>query len=120
MTTYEFGDVVLVRVPTSENLTLHARPAMVIEPPVSKRNMRCQDTMTVIPITPDPIVDCGSMLVAKGSFESARMGLITSAYLNAVRPQITPLDFVKLRIGRCPIRLLEDFVAMYRDAPVDY
>lgn len=108
-TTFERGDILLLNVPLGEQLEMAVRPVMVLQD-CSAFDAR----VAIVPITPDPMVDCNSMLIPLGCFESARMGLITNAYLNAAEEILAPRQFVVRRIGKCPYRLLSEFLKTYR------
>ncbi len=107
--TCERGDILLISVPIGEELRMRLRPVLTM------RESRAPDSfVSVVPITPDPMVDCNSILVPLGSFESARMGLVTSAYLNTVEEVPVARRYLVDRIGKCPHRLLRQFLGMYR------
>lgn len=110
--TCERGDILLISVPIGEELRMRLRPVLTM------RESRAPDSfVSVVPITPDPMVDCNSILVPLGSFESARMGLVTSAYLNTVEEVPVARRYLVDRIGKCPHRLLSQFLGMYRGCP---
>ncbi len=110
--TCERGDILLISVPIGEEMRMRLRPVLAM------RECRAPDPIvSVVPITPDPMVDCNSILVPLGSFESARMGLITSAYLNTVEEVPVAREYLVERIGKCPHRLLSQFLGMYRSCP---
>lgn len=108
-TLYDPGDVVLISYPNEDTSMLHQRPAMVVH------SAQLSDAaVAVVPITPDPVNMSSSLYVAQGSFEAARMGLITGAYLNACSEIIVDRQFLSGCIGRCPWRLLTEFLALQR------
>lgn len=110
--TCERGDILLISVPIGEEMRMRLRPVLAM------RESRAPDPfVSVVPITPDPMVDCNSILVPLGSFESARMGLVTSAYLNTVEEAPIARRYFVDRIGKCPHRLLSQFLGMYRSCP---
>lgn len=107
--TCERGDILLISVPIGEERWMRLRPVLTM------RESRAPDAfVSVVPITPDPMVDCNSILVPLGSFESARMGLVTSAYLNTAEEVNIARRYLVDRIGKCPHRLLRQFLGMYR------
>lgn len=108
-TTYERGDILLLNVPLGENLEMRVRPVMAMHD-CSKLDPH----IAIVPITPDPMVGCNALLIPLGSFESARMGLVTNAYLNTVEEVLVDRHFVVESIGRCPYRTLNQFLKMYR------
>lgn len=110
-TTYERGDTLLLNVPLTHSLEMSLRPVMLMQDCTS-----LDPWVSVVPITPDPMVDCNSMLIPLGSFESARMGFLTNAYLNATEEILVPRQFICERIGKCPYRLLNDFLKTYRQS----
>lgn len=108
-TIYDRGDTVLISYPTAQGDRLHLRPALVLH------TAQSTDTaIAVVPITPDPVHLSPSILIVEGSFEAARMGLVTSGYLNACPGVVVDKQFVSRRIGRCPWRLLGEFLMMQR------
>jgi hypothetical protein len=108
-TIYERGDTLLLNVPLNNSLEMSLRPVMLMQDCTS-----LDPWVSVVPITPDPMVDCNSMLIPLGSFESARMGFLTNAYLNATEEILVPRQFICEKIGKCPYRLLNDFLKTYR------
>lgn len=108
-TTFERGDTLLLNVPLNDGLEMSLRPVMLMQDCTSQ-----DPWISVVPITPDPMVDCNSILILLGSFESARMGFLTNAYLNATEEILVPRQFIYEKIGKCPYRLLNDFLKTYR------
>jgi hypothetical protein len=108
-TTYERGDTLLLNVPLNNSLEMSLRPVMLMQDCTS-----LDPWVSVVPITPDPMVDCNSMLIPLGSFESARMGFLTNVYLNATEEILVPRQFICQKIGKCPYRLMNDFLKTYR------
>lgn len=70
--------------------------------------------VSVVPITPDPVHLSPSILVQEGSFEAARLGLVTSGYLNACTEVAVNRQFIGRKIGKCPWRLMEEFLVLQR------
>ena len=110
--TCERGDVLLILVPIGDKLRMRKRPVLTL-----RESSPLDLTISVVPITPDPMVDCNAILVPLGSFESARMGLLTAAYLNTVEEISVSRRFLVRKIGKCPHRLLHQFLRMYRSIP---
>jgi hypothetical protein len=108
-TIYERGDTLLLNVPLDNSLEMSLRPVMLMQDCTS-----LDPWVSVVPITPDPMVDCNSMLIPLGSFESARMGFLTNVYLNATEEILVPRQFICEKIGKCPYRLMNDFLKSYR------
>jgi len=109
MIIFERGDTVLVSYPSKDGATLHLRPAMIFH------NVSANDVaVSVVPITPDPIHLSPSLFVAEGSFEAARLGLVTAGYLNACSEVVVDRQFVNRKIGRCPWRMLNEFLSLQR------
>ncbi len=108
-TIFDRGDTVLVSYPAAQGETVHQRPAMVLHNVLAKDN-----AVALVPITPDPIHLSPSILVQQGSYEAARLGLITSGYLNACTEVVVDRKHVQRRIGKCPWRLMEEFLALQR------
>ncbi|MDZ7638293.1 MAG: hypothetical protein U5J83_08610 [Bryobacterales bacterium] len=109
--TCERGDILLINVPIGEDLLMRLRPAMAMHD-----CSPLDPLVSIVPLTADPMVNCNSVLVPLGSFESARMGLVTSAYLNTVDEIAVPRQFLVQKIGRCPYRMLSQFLGMYRSS----
>lgn len=109
MTTFDRGDTVLVSFPNEEGTVIHQRPAMVLHQVSS-----ADPAVSVVPITPDPIHLSPSILVQEGSFEAARLGLVTSGYLNASGEVTVDRQFIGRKIGRCPWRLMHEFLVLQR------
>ena len=107
--TCERGDILLINVPIGEDLQMHLRPALAMHDCSS-----LDPLVSIVPLTADPMVNCNSILVPLGSFESARMGLVTSAYLNTVDEIQIARQFLVEQIGKCPYRMLNQFLGMYR------
>ena len=63
--------------------------------------------MAVIPLTPLEGEPGTSFAIERGSFEAARMGLISSLWLQIQSSFDVPLELVEKRIGQCPYGLLE-------------
>ena len=105
--TCERGDILLISVPIGEELRMRLRPVLTMRE--SARPIPSYPS----PITPDPMVT-EFHLVPLGSFESARMGTVTSAYLNTVEEVPVARRYLVDRIGKCPHRLLRQFLGMYR------
>lgn len=107
--TCERGDILLINVPFDDDLHMHLRPVLAMHDCSS-----LDPLVSIVPVTADPMVNCNSILVPLGSFESARMGLATSAYLNSVDEIQIARQFLVDKIGKCPYRTLNQFLSMYR------
>ncbi|MCW5964530.1 MAG: hypothetical protein KIT83_10875 [Bryobacterales bacterium] len=106
MTTFDRGDTVLISYPDEDGGGMHLRPALVLH------NVLPNDSViAVVPITPDPVHLSPSIFVQEGSFEAARLGLITSGYLNACSEVVVDRKFVNRKIGKCPWRLMQEFLS---------
>ena len=92
---YNPGDVLLLRMPVGEDGQCHARPVMV-----ARESKPGENNIFVVPLTHDPINDCNTIMIGMGTYEFARMGLVTAAYLNALPPIETPANLVLHRIGK--------------------
>lgn len=106
--TCERGDILLISVPIGDEMQMRLRPVLAMQ-----KGDPLDPHLSVVPLTPDPMVDCNSILVPLGSFESARMGLVTNAYLNTVEEVPIARQFLAEKIGKCPHRLLHQFLGMY-------
>jgi hypothetical protein len=111
---YERGDVLLITYPDKDETVVHRRPVMVLA-----HDSPGAATVSVVPISPDPMENTPSLLVTEGSFEAARLGLLTSGYLNACQAISVPIEAVTRRIGQCPWRLLQEFLALHRRPVID-
>lgn len=107
MTIFDRGDTVLISYPDAEGIEMHLRPALVLN-----HVLATDATLAVVPITSDPMHMSPAILVQEGSFEAARLGLITSGYLNACSEVVIDRQFVNRKIGKCPWRLLQQFLAI--------
>ncbi len=110
-TACERGDILLISVPIGEEMQMRLRPVLA-----ARKSESVDSHVYIVPLTADPMVECNSILVPLGSFESARMGLVSSAYLNTVEEIPVPRQALIAKIGRCPHRLLHQFLGMYRSA----
>jgi mRNA-degrading endonuclease toxin of MazEF toxin-antitoxin module len=111
---YDRGDVLLVNYASKDEQGLHHRPVMVIS-----HDSPGAEHVFVVPISPDPMENTPALLVTEGSFEAARMGLLTNGYLNACEVIEVPLAAVTRRVGQCPWRLLQEFQALHRRPNID-
>lgn len=109
MTIFERGDIALISYPSADSRSMHLRPVMVLHAASAG-----DAGISVVPITPDPAHLCPSILVTEGSFEAARMGLVTSGYLNACSGVVVDRQFMNRKIGRCPWKLLNEFLVAQR------
>lgn len=103
MTAFKRGDVVLVRVPDSAGVGAALRPAVVLHP-----GLESDLGFSVFPLL--PISDAGqnAIEIVRGSFESARMGLVTTLALDPDNALDLPKTLVSKVIGRCPYVLLDE------------
>jgi len=111
---YDRGDVLLISYPSKDGGVVHHRPVMVLS-----HDSPGAATVSVVPISPDPMENTPALLVTEGSFEAARLGLLTSGYLNACQTISVPLDAVTRRIGQCPWRLLQEFIGLHSRPVID-
>jgi hypothetical protein len=109
MTSFERGDIVLLSYPINDALEMHLRPAMVVQ------DAHPNDAgIAIVPITAEPSDTYLTLHLPLGSFEAARFGLMTSAYLTACEEVVVEREFVRRKIGRCPWQMLNEFIAMMR------
>ncbi|MDZ7639014.1 MAG: type II toxin-antitoxin system PemK/MazF family toxin [Bryobacterales bacterium] len=106
---YRRGDVVLVLFPTPSGGTARQRPAVVLH------NTEAADTaISVVALSPRKPSDGQAFLIERGSFESARMGLVSSLWLDAQQAFDVPAGLLLRQIGKCPYELLDKAIRVRR------
>jgi hypothetical protein len=109
MTACKRGDVVLVRVPREDCVKASLRPAVVLHPGDPS------DTgIGLLPLVPAEAAGDRAIDVLRGSFEAARMGLVTSVCLDPDLTMDYPRELVVKVIGRCPYVLLNEVIRRRR------
>jgi mRNA-degrading endonuclease toxin of MazEF toxin-antitoxin module len=103
------GDVVLVLLAETGGERAKQRPAVVLH------NVEDADTaVSVVPLTPQRAVDGEALAIERGSFEAARMGLVSTLWLDVQQSFDVPAGLVVRKIGQCPYGLLDTAIRQRR------
>lgn len=106
---YRRGDVVLLLFPEASGEHARQRPAVVLH------NAEVADTaISVVALTPQDDGDVPAIPIERGSFESARMGLVSTLWLNIQQAFDVPSGLVVRKIGQCPYGLLDKAIKLRR------
>ncbi len=109
MTTYRRGDVVLVRIPEDPGTAPMLRPAVVLHPELDS-----DLGVSLLPLVPLSSAGPHAIPIERASFESARMGLVTTLALDPDISVDLPRSQVARSIGRCPYELLNELMRRRR------
>lgn len=103
------GDVVLVLLPETGGERAKQRPAVVLH------NTEDADTaVSVVPLTPRKAEGGDALAIARGSFEAARMGVVSTLWLDVQQSFDVPSGLVVRKIGQCPYGLLDTAIRQRR------
>jgi mRNA-degrading endonuclease toxin of MazEF toxin-antitoxin module len=103
------GDVVLVLLAETGGERAKQRPAVVLH------NTEDADTaVSVVPLTPRKAEDGEALAIERGSFEAARMGLVSTLWLDVQQSFDVPAGLVVRKIGQCPYGLLDTAIRQRR------
>lgn len=108
MSSSKRGDVILVAVPGDPN-DKSGTPKTTLRPAVVLHPAGMGDAaVSVMPLVPVSHAPEGAIAIQRGSYEAARMGLVTDAALAMHTTFDVPKQLAVKTIGRCPYELLDE------------